>query len=154
MATTLEIVVAIKGRLAAKLPGLAVEYFPDRPDEYRLNHPKGALLVSYLGSRFGDVADIEIVAQERTAKFSVTVLLRQLNGNGGAIDVLDQVRLAVAGFRPPDCRKVWIVGERYLGESTGIWQYAVDFATETMLVEDADVGLEPLLTNVDYEENP
>ena len=154
MATTLEIVVAIKGRLAAKLPGLAVEYFPDRPDEYRLNHPKGALLVSYLGSRFGDVADIEIVAQERTAKFSVTVLLRQLNGNGGALDISGQVILALAGFRAPDCKKMWIVAERYLGETAGLWQYAVDVATETMLVEDTDIGLEPLLTTVDYEVNP
>ena len=49
---------------------------------------------------------------------------------------------------------MWIVAERYLGETAGLWQYAVDVATETMLVEDTDIGLEPLLTTVDYEVNP
>ncbi|WP_308170863.1 Gp37 family protein [Ralstonia syzygii] len=47
MATTLHIIDALVARLKAKLPQLAVEYFPDKPADYRLNHPKGALLVSF-----------------------------------------------------------------------------------------------------------
>ena len=39
MATTLQIIDAVVERLKVKLPQLAVEYFPDRPAEYRLNHP-------------------------------------------------------------------------------------------------------------------
>ena len=54
---------------------------------------------------------------------------------GVALDA-DDVRRALVGWRPPDCRKVWAVSEKFLGESAGIWQYAVDMATESMLVED------------------
>lgn len=153
MATTLQIIDAVVKRLAVKLPHLAVEYFPDKPSEYRLNHPKGALLVSYLGSHFDKTVDVAYVAQPRTVKLSVTVVLRQLNGKGGAVDVVDLVRAALVGFRPPDCRKVWAVSEKFLGETAGLWQYAVDVASEAMLVEDADVNTETPLTEVTYEED-
>ena len=154
MATTLQIIDAVVERLKVKLPQLAVEYFPDRPAEYRLNHPRGALLVSYLGSQFDTTVDVTYIAQPRTVKLSVTVILRQLNGKGGAVDVVDAVRQALVGFRPPDCRKVWAMSEKFLGETAGLWQYAVDLATEAMLVEDADVNTETPLTLVTYEENP
>lgn len=154
MATTLQIIDAVVERLKVKLPQLAVEYFPDRPAEYRLNHPKGALLVSYLGSQFDATVDVTYIAQPRTVKLSVTVILRQLNGKGGAVDVVDAVRQALVGFRPPDCRKVWAVSEKFLGETAGLWQYAVDLASEAVLVEDADVNTETPLTLVTYEENP
>ena len=78
MATTLQIIDAVVERLKVKLPQLAVEYFPDRPAEYRLNHPRGALLVSYLGSQFDTTVDVTYIAQPRTVKLSVTVILRQL----------------------------------------------------------------------------
>ena len=154
MATTLQIIDAVVARLKAKLPQLAVEYFPDRPAEYRLNHPGGALLVSYLGSQFDTTVDVTYIAQPRTVKLSVTVILRQLNGKGGAVDVVDAVRQALVGFRPPDCRKVWAVSEKFLGETAGLWQYAVDVASEAMLVEDADVNTESPLIDITFEEKP
>jgi hypothetical protein len=53
---------------------------------------------------------------------------------------------------PPDCKKLWVVSEKFMGETGGLWQYAVDFATQTMLVEDADVGTEPPLMGISQEE--
>lgn len=154
MATTLQIIDAVLARLKVKLPQLAIEYFPDRPAEYRVNHAVGALLISYPGSQFGDTVDVTYIAQPRTVKLSVTVLLRQLNGRGGAVDVVDDVRRALVGWRPPDCRKVRAVSETFLGETAGIWQYTVDLAAEAMLVEDAEIGAEIPLTQVTYEEIP
>jgi hypothetical protein len=133
---------------------LAVEYFPERPDEYRLNHPTGALLVSYPGSDFGDTVDVTFVMQPRSLKVSVTVVLRQLHGKGGAVDVLDLVRRSLVGWRPPDCKKMRALSEKFLGQTAGLWQYAVDFAAEGVQVEDAEPDGGPLLTNVTYEETP
>lgn len=154
MATTLQIIDAVLARLKVKLPQLAIEYFPDRPAEYRVNHAVGALLVSYPGSQFGDTVDVTYIAQPRTVRLTVTVLLRQLNGRGGAVDVVDDVRRALVGWRPPDCRKVRAISEAFLGETAGIWQYTVDLAAEAMLVEDAEIGAEIPLTQVTYEEIP
>ena len=83
-------------------------------------------------------------------------VLHSLSGTMAASErlLVDAVRLAIVGFRPPDCRKVWAMSEKFLGETAGLWQYAVDLASEAMLVEDADVNTETPLTLVTYEENP
>lgn len=54
---------AVLARLREKLPQLQVEYFPEKPAEYRLNHPVGALLLSYAGSRFDRPDDTGAVIQ-------------------------------------------------------------------------------------------
>lgn len=153
MSVTLEIIDSIIDQLKAKLPHLAVEYFPEKPDTYRLNHPRGALLVSYAGSNFGKIQETGYVLQPRTTTFSITVILRQLNGRGGAIDVLDQLRLSIIGFKPPNCRrKIWAINEKFLGETAGLWQYALDIATEGVLLEDADLASGVPLAAVNSEE--
>ncbi len=146
---TLIIIGALVDRLKAAFPDMAVEYFPDKPDEYRLNHPKGALLVSYLGAKYQTPVDTTMVVQDATVKFSVTAQLRQLNGGDGAVAVLTRLRLALLGFKPPDCRrKVWAVAEHFLGEKAGIWQYALDVATETVAVEDLESAGGPPLVHI------
>ena len=149
MAVTLTIIDAVVARLKAAFPDLAVEYFPDKPAEYRLNHPKGALLVSYLGAKYFDPIDTSAIVQPAVVKFAITATLRQLNGKDGAVAVLTRLRSALIGYKPPNCRrKVWAVGEQFLGESAGIWQYALDVATEAIVVEDEDVDTGPLLTHI------
>ena len=80
MAVTLTIIDAVVARLKAAFPDLAVEYFPDKPAEYRLNHPKGALLVSYLGAKYDEPIDTSAIVQPAVVKFAITATLRQLNG--------------------------------------------------------------------------
>lgn len=81
----LPVIDAVVARLKEKLPGLSVEYFPEKPAEYRLNHPVGALLVSYAGSRFDKPDDIGAVIQPQTLQLCVTVVFRQLNGKRGPL---------------------------------------------------------------------
>jgi len=152
--TTLQIIDAVVTRLESKIAKMAVESFPERPSEYRLNHPRGALLVSYAGGRFGVPNDTGIVVQSRIITLSITVVMRQLNGNGGAIEVLDQVRHALTGFKPPNCRrKMWAISEKFLGESAGLWQYALDMSTEGVQVEELDADQEPLLQHLTTQDN-
>lgn len=140
MAVTLTIIDAVVARLQAAFQDMAVEYFPDKPSEYRLNHPKGALLVSYLGAKYQEPIDTSAVVQPATLKLNVTVVLRQLNGKDGAVAMLTRLRSALIGYKPPNCRrKVWAVGEQFLGETAGIWQYALDVSTEAIVVEDEDI---------------
>ena len=150
----LPVIDAVVARLKEKLPGLSVEYFPEKPAEYRLNHPVGALLGSYAGSRFDKPDDIGAVIQPQTLQLCVTVVFRQLNGKRGAIDVLDILRRILGGYTPPHCRRrIWLTREVFIGEVNGLWQYALDFTTESVFVEDSDLPSGPLLTIVDYEES-
>ncbi|MDR1709657.1 MAG: Gp37 family protein [Candidatus Accumulibacter sp.] len=153
MATTLEIIEATAARLREKLPQFAVEFYPDKPREYRLNHPRGALLVSYAGSRYGNPDDTAYVAQRRTLQLTVNVVMRQLNGRGGAVEAIDAARLALLGWRPPDCQKLRAAAETYLGEQAGLWQYALDLSCESVVIEDTVDTAGPLLTEVNYEDS-
>ncbi|EKN4373819.1 hypothetical protein OSP42_005108, partial [Escherichia coli] len=83
-----------------------------------------------------------------------TVVFRQLNGKKGAINVLDAVRRILGGHTPPGCRRrIWLTREVFIGEVRGLWQYALDFATESVFIEDSDLPSGPLLTEVNYEES-
>ena len=88
---------AVLARLREKLPQLQVEYFPEKPAEYRLNHPVGALLLSYAGSRFDRPDDTGAVIQSQTIQLCVTVVFRQLNGKKGRL----MSRMLSAAFRWP-----------------------------------------------------
>ncbi|MBN3132647.1 Gp37 family protein [Pectobacterium brasiliense] len=145
---------AVVARLKEKLSQLQIEYFPERPADFRLNHPVGAVLVSYAGSRFGKPEDIGAVMQSHTITLNTTVVFRQLNGRQGAVAVLDVVRRVLCGYKPPNCsRKIWLVRDVFLGNVGGLWQYALDFSTESVQLEDTDLPDGPLLSLVNYEES-
>jgi hypothetical protein len=153
MATTLEIITAIVKRLHEKQPGLAVDFFPEKPAEYRLNHPQGALLVSYAGSRFGKVSDTGFVAQQREIRITVTVVMRQLNGKGGAVTAVDAVRAALFCWRPPDCQRLRLMTDRFLGEVAGLWQYVVDLSCDALIVQEAEGEDDPLISAIRFKEH-
>ncbi|ECR8353357.1 hypothetical protein F2D64_16525 [Salmonella enterica] len=134
---TLPVLDDLVARLRARLPGLHVAYFPDSPDAFTLTHPVGAVLLSYSRSTYGTSESTGAVVQPQTMRFVATVVLRQLNGRDGAVDVLDSVRQALGGWRPQNClRPVWLVEDTFLGEVQGLWQYALTFATQSFFIQD------------------
>lgn len=150
---TLAIVDDVVQRLRLKLPALQVEYFPEKPEEFRLNHPTGAVLVSYISSKYAAPEDTCAVVQPQTVTLCATVIMRQLNGRGGAVAMLELVRRALGGWRPANChRPVRLKQDTFIGEVAGLWQYALEFVTDTMFVEDSEVDELPLLVSINYEE--
>ncbi|QXF34749.1 hypothetical protein CE143_17440 [Photorhabdus luminescens] len=146
------IIDAIVMRLREKLPGLQVEYFPERPTEFRLNHPVGAILISYPGSRFDKPEDVGAVLQTQTVMLNATIVFRQLNGRHGAVATLDDVCRVLGGFQPPNCqRKCWLVRDTFLGEIAGLWQYTLDFAPESVFIEDCELPNGSPLAQINYE---
>lgn len=137
MTLTQKIMQGVVDHLQSKIPDLAIEYFPDKPSEYRLNHAKGVLLLSYGKSTFSQPHDTGSVVQARELQLTITSMVRSLNGRVGVIAVLDQLRLAIIGYTPPSCRrKIYAVSEDFLGENAGIWSYQTTIATETFQIED------------------
>jgi hypothetical protein len=106
---------------------LSVEYFPENPADYRLNHPIGAILVSYSGSNYQAENIIGGTSTQRKLLVSITVLMRSLNGDKGAITTIDMVRDCLNGhqvegaFNLITCNR-----DRFIGNANGIWQYLLD----------------------------
>ena len=142
---TLAILNDTVNRLQDKLPSLACELFPDDPDNYRLNHAIGALLVSYSNADFSANQAIDYVMQEQPVRVVVTLVFRELTSSHGAIQALDETRRALAGFRPQGCHTPYVlVSEKCLGFASGIWQFALVVQARSMFVQDepeAPVGI-------------
>lgn len=135
--TAAALIAATIARLATRLD-LAVEEFPDRPEDYSLLHPLGAVLVRYKGSLYGATLDTGVTVQERKPVIELTLLTRSLNGEGGAVLLLETLRRAVAGWQPPAFDKCAIVRDEFLDQQGGLWRHALDFATKTLAIEDLE----------------
>ncbi|MGF6098895.1 Gp37 family protein [Pseudomonas sp. 18175] len=107
---------------------LAVELFPEIPEKYRLNHPRGAILLAYGKSTFGGSEGTDAVFQARNIVVRLTLAFRQLNGKDGVVSYLDRIRDCLTGWYPPHsdqaCRPM---SEQFIGHMSGVWQYAQDF---------------------------
>lgn len=101
MSQTVAILDALVGRLKGAFEQkLAIELFPENPKNYRLNHPRGAILVAFGSSRFGDPEALDAVFQERNLMLPLTLVFRQLNGRDGVVTYLDAIRDCLTGWYP------------------------------------------------------
>ena len=93
-----EIENSIISKLKQNFPEVLVEGFPDKPSEFILLHPVGALLVHYQGSNYSQSNAISFISQENKKEFSITVVTRSLRGNEGAYEFIDKESLQKALF--------------------------------------------------------
>ncbi|QIW15851.1 hypothetical protein A4G20_05650 [Pasteurellaceae bacterium RH1A] len=137
MSATQPILSALEQHLKAALPEWEVELFPNDPATYHLSHINGAVLISYLASKFDKPRPTARVTQTRHLQLALTVITRDLHSDEGALALLDQLRLLVVGFRPPDCGECYLVDEFFDGKSeeSGVWQYQLILQTETIQVQ-------------------
>jgi hypothetical protein len=135
---TLVLLGATVDYLESKNKDLAVALFPDKPEAYRLNHPKGAYLVQFAAGRFGEPKSTDLVVVDRKRDLAIAIMARQLNGANGAIALLDRLMTQMTGWKPPAHSKCVPIEERFLRENEGIWTYVARFRTSTLLVETAD----------------
>lgn len=147
---------AILARLQADLGSeLMIELFPENPLQYRLNHPRGAVLLAYGKSTFGPSESTDACLQTRHLVMRLTLVFRQLNGTDGVVSHLDRIRSCLTGWHPPHadhaCRPL---SEQFIGHQNGVWQYAQDFAIRTTHLQTLAPQSGPPLTFVQLQEHP
>lgn len=137
MSATQTILEDVQKLLSESLPDWDVQLFPNDPSSYHLSHIKGAVLISYLASKFEKPRPTQSVVQTRHVQIALTVLTRDLHNDVGALNLLDELRLLVVGFRPANCGECWLIDEFFNGadEETGIWQYQLILQTETQQIQ-------------------
>lgn len=134
---------------------LMVELFPENPLQYRLNHPRGAVLLAYGKSTFGHSESTDAIVQSRNVVLRLTLIFRQLNGTTGVVRYLDRLRTCLTGWYPPNadqaCRPI---AEQFIGHQNGVWQYAQDFATRTTQMQFMPPDHGPQLKHTAFQEYP
>lgn len=137
---TQDIIDDFVARVAERNTKLSVKQTPDKPSDYALRHPVGEVLVQYSSSDFaepdntgGNYPDAPLVdrPQRRRVNIQLTLVLRSLSGANGTNITLDRVRNSLKKFRPRHClTQVYFVGEGFISEKQGIWQYGLRTAVE------------------------
>lgn len=118
---------AILDRLKAKVQGVAVNPYPERPAEYTLMHPVGEVLLCYARSEFTPPLPTDIVVQDQTIVWTASVIMRGLrprrDGQHVSYTALQAVRGALTGYSAPGCTKLYPLKEALVSEDGGIWRY-------------------------------
>ena len=154
MSATRIIIDAVQQHIQAAMPWVQVDVFPEHPADYQFIHPVGAVLVAYQSSKFGKIEGLGTIAQQRDAVLHLTIIGAHLHGDDGALAILDEVRLAIVGFTPPDCLPCHLLQENFLREDAGAWQYELTVQTETRQVQFRQPENLPTLTQIHYRHQP
>ena len=125
-------------RIKENIPELHVEGFPEKPSEFRLTHPKGAILVHYQSGNYSQSKSIGYIVQGKKLEFSITIVTKNLRSHEGAYFYLDKIRQILTGYRPDNCSKMQPIKENFLMENNGIWQYAINFSLITQNLEEIE----------------
>jgi hypothetical protein len=119
----------VLNELSANITELKVEAFPENPSNYRLIHPKGAILVSYVGSNFRDMQGFELVQQIESLDISLTLIIKGLRDKDGAYTYIDEIKEVLTGYSPTGCTMMFPLKIDFIGQTNGEWQYLLDFRT-------------------------
>ena len=126
-------------RLKNKIKDVQIQGFPEKPSEFRLIHPIGALLVHYQGANYSEPKSLGCIVQDKKFEFSITVVMKNLrspqDAHQGAYDYIDAVNQTLTGYRIDGCSKMYPVKEDFIGEDNGIWQYGITFALTSQNIE-------------------
>ena len=130
---------AIIEKLKTAFPEVLVQGFPDKPAEFILLHPIGALLVHYQGSNYTSTNALGFVSQENKKEFSITVATRNIRKNEGAYEYIDKIKSVLTGFAPDGCSKLSPSKDFFISEKAGIWQYGINFTLTTTNIQDLEI---------------
>nr|DAU52940.1 MAG TPA: tail completion protein [Caudoviricetes sp.] len=130
-----EIENSIITKLKTEFPEILVEGFPDKPSEFILLHPIGALLIHYQGSNYSTTNALGFISQENKKGFSITVVTRNLRSNQGAYEYIDKVKEVLTGYQIDECSKLMPIRDNFISENGGIWQYGIDFTLTTTNIQ-------------------
>lgn len=124
--------------LKEKFPQFLVQGFPEKPQEFILLHPIGAILVHYRGGNYSNLNAIGIISQDKGLNFAITVVTRNLRNNNGSYETLDKVKQYLCGYKIPECSKLTPNKESFISETNGIWQYEIEFTLSTPSIEEME----------------
>jgi hypothetical protein len=141
MATPAELEVALIARIQGAVPeGVLAKAYPDNPRTYKIFAPAEVLVV-FRGGDYEPPRKTDLVIQERTLQFELSVVVRSLSGHTGAYGLLETVRKAIQGWKPAlDCLPAFILKDQFLGMESGQWWWAVFVATRTRVLPVLEPG--------------
>jgi len=117
----------IINQLQNNIIDLKTEGYPENPAEYKLIHPKGAILVHFKGSLYDKPDENGFIQQTLNLDFGLTLMVKKLRDKSGAYAYIAEIISVLTGYTPTSCGKMYPVNTEFLKEDGGIWKYSLDF---------------------------
>jgi len=76
---------------------VAVEAYPEQPENYILAHAKGAVLVRYQSSNYSEIGPTVL---RRSPQFAIHIVTRELRGHDGAYQLIDEIEALFFNWHP------------------------------------------------------
>lgn len=153
---------AIAARLSTALGTTAtVVTMPEYQAQNQRPFDKPRIVVAYNHSMFGEgrygdkipTMSTDAVAQEENISIRISIEARALRGAAGIYELLVAVRQALIGFEPLSLDKLKVVEAKFDEFAENLWRYSLTFGTKGVIVEDSTVDTDPLITEVNFNQN-
>jgi len=136
-----EIENSIIDKLKESFKDFLVQGFPEKPSEFTLLHPIGAILVHYRGGNYSSTNALDIIFQDKKMEFAITLVTRNLRSNNGTYETLENLKRCLCGYNLTGCSKLTPAKESFISETNGIWQYELSFTLSTPSIEILEEGV-------------
>jgi Gp37 protein len=129
-------------------PVVELRSWPGKPEEYKLIHRVGAVLLMYRAGKFPELAHVVRPALiEWPAEFELGFMARNLrthqaddaspDAGTGAYDLLEACRVALQGHDLPETAgAISVRSETYTGHREGVWGYSMRLTVPLISVFD------------------
>jgi hypothetical protein len=119
-------------QLKTGITDLKIEGFPDNWSDYKMIHPKGAVLVQYMGSRFeSPELSFQSVQQLRNLEFGLVLIIKGLRDKTGAYAYIDTIISTLTGYKPTGCLEMYALSDDFTAEENGFYFYELRFMVPT-----------------------
>jgi hypothetical protein len=141
----------IKNRLVAKVgSGITVEVLPEKQSDFATPFDKGKISVCYKMSDFDKPKSTGHTVQQEDMQAELVIQARNLRGVNGVYDIFNKARLAVVGFMPTHCGRVYGVSFKFEERTDAVWTYVFTIAARSEMVMLADNVVEPGITEITH----
>lgn len=110
---------AIYEKLLTDITDYSVEKYPDDPMNYKLLHPKGAVLVKWSGE---NRTEPKIIQQGIIHKFTISIVSRNLRTNTGAYGIIKEIQESVTALNDYGLR-IYKLSSREIGYDDKKWYH-------------------------------
>jgi hypothetical protein len=132
MLKTSEIRQSIIEKLRNDITDFEVMPFPNKPQDFVLTHPKGALLVAFDGLNFSEPATTQ---QFFTLTINITLCFNSTIDSESMLNDIDRVRQALTNEYYAYGSKFYCVSIMPLGEEDNIWYYKLKFILPGLIMQ-------------------
>ncbi len=132
--TTQQSIVTKLTAFFAETPFTAFD-LPDAPSDFQKAVQNPIVYVAYTGSKADPSVSTNVIVQPRKAAFSIEIHARSLYKANGMFITRHAVELALIGFAPTNCHRMYLLKDEINQTTDGIWIHSFQFECETMLVQ-------------------